>query len=360
MTATSIAVDPVAQKIYVGGGGVEGNGQDSTMILRYNLANGSLDTSYGQGGKWSANGYEFGDIASIAVDPEGDVTYADIWSFNNSVRIGRVLPGGVSDAVWSGGSVLPPVRTPPFDATAKTLGNLVLTPDGRVLAVVQSQLGTGLAEMGTEVPQVGIDITDVPPTNPDIGPDRTADEGSPVAMSATYIDPGFADTFTYLWHVTASNGQVIADGNAQNFTFTPTDNGVYTVQFTVTDDMGYSSSAAATITVDNVAPSVSLGTDRSTNEGTAQTFTATVVDPSTVDTQSLQYHWTATLNGAVVAQSTATTFSFTPPDDGLYTIGLSVTDKDGGVGSGSFLLTVLNVPPTITVTGASSVPPGAT
>jgi hypothetical protein len=72
------------------------------------------------------------------------------------------------------------------------------------------------------------------------------------------------------------------------------------------------------------------------------------------------YEWDFEDDGTYDFSSTTSAFAdFTPPDDGLYTIRLRVTDNDGATGEGTVQLTVLNVAPTILVTGNSNVNEGS-
>src|SRR5213078_4068533 len=57
-------------------------------------------------------------------------------------------------------------------------------------------------------------------------------------------------------------------------------------------------------------------------------------------------------NGA--AQGSLGNRSHTYADNGTYTVTVSVTDKDGGVGSASFKVTVANVAPTVTAPAGQS------
>ena len=50
--------------------------------------------------------------------------------------------------------------------------------------------------------------------------------------------------------------------------------------------------------------------------------------------------------------TTATSFNFTPNDDGNYIVTLTATDKDGGVGSASKTINVNNAVPTVVINGA--------
>lgn len=203
-----------------------------------------------------------------------------------------------------------------------------------------------------------VSVTNVPPTSADIGPDRTVNEGTKVSMSATFVDPGI-DPWVYKWHVTSDNGQIIADGTAKTFDFTPSDNGIYTVEFTVTDDGGGSTSDTAIITVNNLPPTVELGNSRTSIEGAPFNLTATEADPGTADV--LTRHWTIQFpDGSIVDGGTLPTVSLIPPDNGIYTVFITLSDDDGGSASDSVVITVNNVPPTVNLGAPTAVFTGAT
>src|SRR5207244_869416 len=124
---------------------------------------------------------------------------------------------------------------------------------------------------------VVVAVNNVAPTA-NAGANKTVNEGSAVSLAGTFSDPG-ADTWTYNWHVVSSNGQVIADGSGQNFSFTPTAAGTYTATFTVTDDDGGVGSDVAVITVQANAVSGSLA-DPDGVRGEALPFIVTITDPS--------------------------------------------------------------------------------
>src|SRR5207245_1017428 len=131
-----------------------------------------------------------------------------------------------------------------------------------------------------------VNVTNVAPTV-SAGGNRSVNEGSLVQLNAGVTDPG-PDTFTYLWHVVSSNGQAIADGT--NASFTPNDNGTYTVTLTVTDDNGGVGTDTAIVTVNNVAPTANAGANQTVNEGTAVNLAGTFTDPGSVDTWSYNWH----------------------------------------------------------------------
>jgi hypothetical protein len=90
----------------------------------------------------------------------------------------------------------------------------------------------------------------------------------------------------------------------------------------------------------NVAPTVNVGPDLTVARGDAVTLAATVSDPGARDT--FTYHWTLVFtNGSIFAESFDKTFVFVAPHPGSYSVTLTVTDDDGGVGQDSLVLTVV-------------------
>ncbi len=188
-----------------------------------------------------------------------------------------------------------------------------------------------------------VTVNNVAPTV-SAGDDRTVNEGSMVSFSGSFSDPG-NDSYSILWHVVASNGQVIEDGHGSGLSFKALDNGTYTVTYTVTDDDGGSASDVVLVTVNNVAPHVYVGTTYTVNENTLVNLNGVFSDPG-ADTYAMNWHVVAS-NGQVVADGSGTSFSFTPVDNGTYTVTYTVSDDDGGVGSDDAVYNVLNVAPTV-------------
>jgi ELWxxDGT repeat protein len=187
------------------------------------------------------------------------------------------------------------------------------------------------------------------------GPNRTVNEGQPVNLNASFIDPGVTDTQTIAWRVSASNGQVIPDGAGSNFSFTPVDDGTYVVTLTITDDDGGVGTGTTVVTVNNVAPQqVNAGPDLTVNEGQSVNLTGTFTDPGVNDGHGRLWQVSAS-NGQFVPSGTGATFSFTPANNGVYTVTFTVTDDDGGVGSDSVVITVNNVMPLLALGATNSV-----
>jgi hypothetical protein len=118
----------------------------------------------------------------------------------------------------------------------------------------------------------------------------------------------------------------------------------------VTDHAGATSSDSLVLTVNNVAPTANAGPDQTCNEGSTVVFHGSASDPGTADT--ITYAWLVKDSlGNTVATGSGANLSFTPAKSGVYTATLTATDKDGGVGTDSLTLTVLNAPPVATITG---------
>src|SRR5262249_30381078 len=58
------------------------------------------------------------------------------------------------------------------------------------------------------------------------GDDQTTTEGTTVAFSGSFTDPGVLDTHTFAWSVTDVNGTVLATGDKQAFSYTPLNDGI--------------------------------------------------------------------------------------------------------------------------------------
>jgi hypothetical protein len=203
-----------------------------------------------------------------------------------------------------------------------------------------------------------VTVVNVAPLAFIFGAPSSSPEGTAVNLTSSIVDPGAADTFTYLWGVT-KNGAAYKSGTASTFTFTPNDNGTYIVTLTVTDKDGATASDSETVTAANVAPTAAISTTpASSPEGTLISMTGSAIDPGTIDT--LTYAWGVTKDGVAYATGTGTSYSFTPNDNATYLVTLTVTDKDGATGTASKTITGTNALPVATITGAPASSPEGT
>ncbi len=302
-----------------------------------------------------------------------------------------------------------------------------------------------------------VSVRNVAPTNAAVTPSAAAVlEGGAVSLAGTFDAPAGVDNgWTYAWTVSASNGEVVPGGAGRDFAFTPQDNGIYTVQFVVTDRSGGTTSATAVVSAGNVAPTATFAASAAgvTEGGAATVSFAGQFDPSARDTAAgfrysydfdsdgtfevvdsplaaapiparfladgpadlvvtgvirdkdgassrssatvrvanappvasivaapsrgteaaavaltgagtdpsgrdeaagFTYAWAVTRGGVPFASSAASrdpAFAFTPADDGSYAVTLTVTDKDGGVGTAQATVAVTNLAPRVVLAG---------
>lgn len=215
---------------------------------------------------------------------------------------------------------------------------------------------------------VGLNLRNDPPTANAGGP-YSANEGETVALSATGSDPD-GTPVTFAWDLD-NDGNFETAG--QNVTFAAVDGPAYfTFNVKVTDETGLSTEASTTLTVNNVVPTVNapVTSPEPSTEGRSVTASATFSDPGVNDapfTCTVNYgDGTGTLPGGI-SGNTCLGPSHVYPTFGSYVVTVSVTDKDGGIGSNTalhivifnwagFLSPVDNLP-TINVTKSGSAIP---
>jgi hypothetical protein len=173
---------------------------------------------------------------------------------------------------------------------------------------------------------VRVQLNDAPSSS--AGGPYSADEGSTVTLTASGSDPE-GGSVSFAWDLD-DNGSFETPG--QSVAYSPDDGPstpVVTVQ--VTDDAGLTSTAQATVTVANVAPTVTglAATPLNGLVGQGVTLTGTATDPSTADSIA-GFSWafdTGNGFGAFGANGFVASFSAC----GTYTADAKARDKDGGV-----------------------------
>jgi DNA/RNA endonuclease G (NUC1) len=198
--------------------------------------------------------------------------------------------------------------------------------------------------------QDAVEAGDRPPTA-QFSVTGTLDEGASITFDASAssdpdigrTDLGRTEALTYAWHFsdgTQSSGKSVTKSFA--------DNGTYTATLVVSDAFGWQKTAAQTVNVGNVAPTISLvaTTPTSILSGESVGVSGGFTDPGADAPWSALLDWgngtttPSTLN-ASGATVTGTSKFFAV---GTYTVALSVTDKDGAVGSKSLTVTVARYP----------------
>lgn len=117
-----------------------------------------------------------------------------------------------------------------------------------------------------------------------------------------------------------------------------------------------------TFQVVNVAPTILTGSDLSGMEGQNLTFVGTFTDVNTQDTHTAQFTWgDGTFSAGTVVESGGqgtVTATHTYLEQGTYSITLMVTDTGGLSDSRTAGAIINNAPPTLTLSGASTVTEG--
>ncbi|HLJ96242.1 MAG TPA: PKD domain-containing protein, partial [Gemmataceae bacterium] len=208
-------------------------------------------------------------------------------------------------------------------------------------------------------------VNDVPPN---ITPDSlqlsasTINEGGSVALSGNFSNPGVQDTHQVLINWGDGSTPTTLQLVAGEQSFGPINHAYleslpgdapYTIQVTVTDEGGASSTASTQITVNNVAPSnINLSlTNATPNEGNTTTLNGTFTDPGVLDTHTVVINWgdgsntTLTLAAGAAAFSANHQYQQNLPGDAPYTIQATVSDEDNASGTASTQVTVSNVAP---------------
>ena len=241
---------------------------------------------------------------------------------------GTVLAAGVSTKVGAF-----------VDSTAR-----VTVTDGQFNLTIFSLGANGFALDGIKIHRVR--PLNPPPPMVDAGPGQAATEGSIVSFAGAATGLGSA---SYAWD--------FGDGSGTSGTLNPQhiyqDNGTYMATLTATCGQG-KFTATTQVVVANVAPTATItGVPSGATEGAPIILGSLVTDPSVIDTRAgFGESWSILKNSAPFATASGATATFTPDDDGTYTVQLMATDKDGGVSLPVVTtIKVANVAPTVTTEG---------
>lgn len=171
------------------------------------------------------------------------------------------------------------------------------------------------------------------------GPDA-ASEGSPIVFNASGWDPD-DDPLTYDWDY--GDGTVAPNGGP-NAPHTYADNGSFTATVTVRDDHGHASTASAEVTVHNIPPSVSAVAGATVLQGEAYSASGSFTDPG-ADVFTGSVNWGDGSTAPLALSGNNFSLSHTYASAGTFTATVSITDDDGGTGTTSAVVTVINSPP---------------
>ena len=200
--------------------------------------------------------------------------------------------------------------------------------------------------------------------------DASGAEGSVIPIHATAVDPD-GDTVTSTWSyvpfagVDAGATCAIAAVGALDTTITCTDDGIYKITLTASDGVNAPVSATGTLTVSNVAPSLTMTSPPTGSVyivGTTVPVSGSVSDPGSNDVVTCNFVWDGGgPNSSAVAAGGVCTKSNTFTAAGVYTLSITATDDDGGSSPPQSLVIVIYDPNAgfVTAGGTINSPPGA-
>jgi hypothetical protein len=239
------------------------------------------------------------------------------------------------------------VRNDPWQKYLTTVDRIEQSTGYDVLSLLQSNFQDAL-EAGDQAPSAAFSFS------------GTQKEGSPIAFDAsTSTDPdvgrtdlGRTESLSYAWQF--GDGST-ATGATPSHTFT--NDGDFTVTLTVSDAFGWQKTLTRTVTIANVAPSVTLAATSPTSilSGDAVSVAGSFTDPGNDAPWQTVIAWgNGTSTSATQAQSGASiTGTKTYFAAGTYNVSLTVTDNDGASGAQSLAVDVARRPVTGSATPGS-------
>jgi len=196
-------------------------------------------------------------------------------------------------------------------------------------------------------------VADLPP-KADAGGPYATDEGSPVTLDGSgSSDPGNAP-ITYAWDL--DDDGIFDDGTTAAPAVVFEDSGSFSVSLKVSNSV-LSDTDTAVVTVANIPPGVEAGPDRTVLEDEQIEFEGAFTDPGAADTHNIDWKF-----GDNNSSSHTLAPVHTYQDPGVYTVTLTITDDNGGIGADTLTVTVQakNRPPIADYGGPYSINEGTT
>ena len=220
-------------------------------------------------------------------------------------------------------------------------------------------------DLGSDSDTIPITVLNVAPQILDVTATPTSvDEGSASTIVITADDVA-ADIPDLLYSFDCNDDTVFEIGPqaSPSADCAFPDDSDHTVGVSVDDQDGGVTTDSVVVTVNNVAPEVTAAADDTAVEGIELTLDlASFTDPGLDDTHTSDVDWgDGTVEPGDVTQGSGTgdvSGTHIYADNGTYTVVVTVTDDDGGVGSGDLDIVVSNDPPSVTAADSQLVDSG--
>lgn len=266
-------------------------------------------------------------VLPAATNPSVVVTLDNGWDINGSptTTSGSISGVGANGFTWSRANLGDENLTITYDVKHEG------APCGP-LNVNQSVAYTDDEGASVTFPAVSVTVNCAPPVA-DAGDDKSVAEGSSVNLDGSgSSDPDGVIT-SYLWSGADPAMGSLSSVNSAVATYDGLDDGADEVTLEVTDDNGLTDTDTATVTVQNVAPSVTLTScpvaPNAVN--TDVSFAGTFTDPGAADTHSMSVDWGDGVTTPVPGVSSPIGATHQYAAAGIYDIAVTVTDDDGGM-----------------------------
>ena len=305
-----------------------------------------------QDSPWTTSGVTYTSASNVVL---GRVIELGIQSAAISTDFGAPITGTVADSVpvtlFGANLMLIGDKVPVALLLRTNLGSYSFNLDVPLAADGQRFFGIALSKPGEYVTgfqfsvggsgsallldDVAVGHMGAPNTNADpvasVGGSYVGEEGSAVALALSGTDSD-GDALTFSWD--------LGDGTTGSGAVPPAnhvyaDNGTYVIMLAVDDGRGGADTARTTATISNVAPSLAAFSIPATPMGLTPggitvPVSSSFTDPGTVDTHtaSLDCGSGVTAQSEVVGEMASSACSFSSA--GVYSIRLTVRDKDGG------------------------------
>jgi protocatechuate 3,4-dioxygenase beta subunit len=204
---------------------------------------------------------------------------------------------------------------------------------------------TPITGVGPLVGYRTVTVLDLPPVASANGP-YTVNQGVILSHNGSGSDPNQAGPLSFAWDL---NNDSLYERPGQSITNTWLNAGVFTIGLIVTDTGNLTTTVTTTVTVNNVAPTITTITRSPTtlNQGETTTVTVTATDPG-AGSDPLTYAFDCNDDGTYeIGPQASNQAGCVMRLTGLRTIRVRVTDSNGAPVTGTTTVTVNNVAPTI-------------
>jgi len=324
----------------------------SSTASRIDPATNTVDLTVNLGS--GAGPYNYSDMTGSTVTAP---PAAGTWSFVHDSGEDEAPWGNVSwNAVTPSDSSITVSAASSTDASCTTFNLAQTVTNGVDLTVADGQclkLTVSFTRASTGESPVLYDLTvtaflNEPPVAV-AGAPYTVDEGSSVTLDASGSSDPDGDALTYEWDL--DNDGDFDDASGVTTSFAGVDGpSVHPVSVRVCDTSGECDTASTEVTVLNVAPTANAGANQTVLRNELVSLSGSWIDPA--GSADNDYDWTWDVDGdgltddsgsGAYGDTIGASTSFASA--GFYTLTFGVTDKDGGTGSSTVVIEVINQAP---------------